>query len=148
MMGAMRQQQAIVEEGNRKAIGLWLREAAAPGDTVFLETLGYIGYYSNLRAYDFPGLASEEVVAARRKLGTDEFDALIRELRPTWLVLRPEEAGRIAYVAPGMLLEDASGQYRLVRRFDQSARIAALGDLRGRYLLNWDRAFLVYRRSR
>ena len=148
MMGTMRLQQEIVEDGNRREIGLWLRQNAAPGDTVFLETLGYIGYFSNLRMYDFPGLASDEVVAARRRLKTDEFDALIRELRPTWLVLRPEEAGRVAYMAPGMLSRDSAGEFRLVRTFDQSARIAALGDLRGRTLLDKDREFLVYRRSR
>ena len=76
------------------------------------------------------------MVAARRRLKTDEFDALIRELKPTWLVLRPEEAGRVAYMAPGMISGDGAGEFRLVRAFDQSARIAALGGLRGRTLLD------------
>ena len=56
MMNAMRLQQAIIEDGSRRAVGLWLRQNAGPGDTVFLESLGYIGYFSNLKTYDFPGL--------------------------------------------------------------------------------------------
>jgi hypothetical protein len=148
MMNVMRLQQAIIEDGNRKAAGLWLRQNAAPGDTVFLETLGYIGYFSNLRTYDFPGLASDEVVAARRKLRTDEFDALIRELNPVWIVLRPDEAGRVASMAPGLLTNTGNGKYRLAKTFDQTATISALGEMSGRYLLVWDRAFLVYRRAR
>ena len=62
----MRTQQAIIEDGHRTAIGRWLRANAAPGDRVYLEPLGYIGYFSGLKMLDWPGLASPEVVAARR----------------------------------------------------------------------------------
>jgi len=148
MANAMRLQQAIIEDGGRREIGLWLRRHAAPGDTVFLESLGYIGYFSNLRTYDFPGLSSTEVVAARRRLGTDEFDALIGEVKPVWIVLRPGEAARAAARAPGLLSGDGKGAYRLVRVSDQSAAVAALGDIPGRSLLAYDQTFLVYRRAR
>ena len=55
-------QQAIIETGNRREIGLWLREHAALGDAVLLEPVGYIGYFSGLKTYDLPGLSSREVV--------------------------------------------------------------------------------------
>ena len=148
MANAMRLQQAIIEDGSRRAIGLWLRQNAAAGDTVFLESLGYIGYFSNLRTYDFPGLSSREVVAARKKLGTDDFGALIREVKPVWVVLRPGEAAQILSSSPGMLSSGAGGEYRLARLSDQSAAVSALGDIPGRSLLAYDQTFLVYRRAR
>jgi hypothetical protein len=147
MANAMRLQQVIIEDGSRRQIGLWLRQNAAPADTVFLESLGYIGYFSNLRMLDFPGLASREVVAARRRVGTDEFDALIREVDPVWVVLRPSEAARAASRAPGLLSNGPHGTYQLMRMFDQSAKVSAMGDMPGRSLLAYDQTFLVYRRT-
>ena len=93
MAGAyqLKLQQNIIENGNRKEIGLWLKDHATPNDTVFLEPLGYIGFYSQLKMLDFPGLSSQEVLSARKKLQTDRYAKLINELRPNWLVLRPRE---------------------------------------------------------
>ena len=66
-------QQRLIEDGVRRPIGLWLRaHAASPRDTVLLEPLGYIGYFSGLKMYDFPGLCSKEMVAVRRRLGPDK----------------------------------------------------------------------------
>ena len=50
----MKIQQAEIEMGTRAKVGTWLREHSQPGDTVFLEPLGYIGYFSGLRMHDFP----------------------------------------------------------------------------------------------
>jgi hypothetical protein len=142
-----RLQENIIEERNRRSIGVWLRHNADPGDTVFLEPIGYIGYFSNLRLFDFPGLVSREMVAARRKLRTNDYDALIRELNPVWLVLRPAEVTDILASSPGMLTVHDAGTYRLVRTYDQSAAIRALGDLCGVSTLRYDQTFLVFRRS-
>ena len=58
-------QQALIEDGHRKQIGLWLRaNASSPRDTVLMECLGYIGYFSGLKTYDIPGMSSPEVVAS------------------------------------------------------------------------------------
>ncbi len=63
-------QQQLIERNNREAIGLWLKEnSESPKDTVFLEPLGCIGFYSNLKMLVFPGLSSPEMIAARRKVG-------------------------------------------------------------------------------
>ncbi|MCC6415568.1 MAG: hypothetical protein IT582_06640, partial [Opitutaceae bacterium] len=54
----LRAQQRIIEDGNRRLIGEWLHEHAQPGDSVFMEPLGYIGYFSGLKTYDWPGLST------------------------------------------------------------------------------------------
>jgi hypothetical protein len=139
----LRQQQAIVEDGNRTVIGQWLRDhALSANETVFLECLGYIGYFSQLKMLDYPGLSSPEVVAARRKLGTNEWSPLIRELRPNWLVLRPREEAELRRTDPALLEE----RYEKARVFDVSERVRALGAMPGRAYLECDETFTVFRR--
>ena len=63
----MKIQQAEIEMGTRAKVGTWLREHSSAKRTVYLEPLGYIGYFSGLRMHDFPGLVSPEVVRLRRE---------------------------------------------------------------------------------
>jgi hypothetical protein len=135
-------QQAVIE-GQRKNIGLWLREnRTSPSDTVFLESLGYIGYYSQLKMYDYPGMSSPEVIAARRAVGED-WGALIRYLQPTWTILRPQEV--MAY----RLVYDSwfQSQYDLVAVFDQREKVRSLRSLPGWDYLKFDATFMIYRRN-
>ncbi len=132
-------QQDLIEDGNRRKIGEWLRTHAAPHDTVFLEPLGYIGFFSQLKTYDFPGMSSRESVAAIRRSGADWMD-LIDDLAPTWLVLRPHEVERISRKAPSFL----TGRYRQVADFDVSPALQEL-NLRGRPYLEFDSHFIVFR---
>lgn len=144
--------QIVVEDGNRRQIGLWLREQAAPGDTVFVECLGYISFFSGLKMYDYPGLSSPEVVSARRRLlesarargevGYSPFADVIRELQPDWVVLRPWEAQGVEADSPGSLGE----HYERVRTFDVTDAVLALPNVPGRHALILDSAFEVYRR--
>jgi hypothetical protein len=136
----LRAQQILVENGVRRPIGEWLRTQAAPGDTVFLEPLGYIGFFSGLRTYDYPGLSSPEVVEAERRVGT-KFLALIRELKPTWIVLRPAEIASIHAEDPALLQR----QYEPVRKFDRRKEVAAL-KIRGLDYVIYDAAFMVFKR--
>lgn len=137
-------QHRVIELGNRMQIGLWLkRNASTPNDTVMLECLGYIGFYSNLKTYDFPGMSSPEMVAARRKLGTDNWAPLIRELRPDWLVMRPMEIGVVQRQNPTLLQTD----YELANVFDVSKQVAAYAWLPGRNTLQADQTFLVLHRK-
>ncbi len=143
----LRAQQRIVETGNRQVLGLWLREhARSPRDTVFLEPLGYIGYFSGLKMLDFPGLCSPEVVAARLRAKSPDspfcWPEIIRDLQPDWLVLRPAEAGVINQVDAPLLKES----YRRVRNFDVSKEVAALPFMPGRGYLEYDAIFEVYQR--
>ncbi len=138
----MRTQQAIIENGHRREIGRWLRAQAAPGDHVYLEPLGYIGYYSGLKMLDYPGLASPEVVAARRA-GLRPHAQLIAALQPEWIVLRPDQALGIQAERPRLLVDD----YRLARVFDVRAPVAAVAFLPGRGYLEFDALYLVFRRA-
>ena len=140
----MRVQQREIEAGIRKPIGLWLRQhAASPADTVFLEPLGYIGYFSQLKMLDMPGLSAPEVVAAERKVKSFKEAKLIPELRPDWLVLRAWQADRVRAAAPRLLTED----YSAAKVFDASERIASCRWLPGRGYLRFDEKFIVFKRN-
>lgn len=135
-------QQELVEDGNRRLIGEWLRDQAMPGDTVFMEPLGYIGYFSGLKTFDWPGMSSPEMVQARRQVGSN-WGPLLQYLEPTWIVLRPFEIDRVERSAPRLLAE----RYRVAKVFDQSAAIGRLS-VHGRHYLEHDAHFTVYRMRR
>ena len=137
----VRAQQAIIEDGNRRLIGLWLRDHALPTDTVMLEPLGYIGYFSGLKMLDVPGLSSREMVATIRRVGIG-WGPIAEELKPTWLVLRDSEIDSIKAASP-RLLADA---YVSVRRFDVRPRVEALSCY-GRPYLDFDSCFTVFHRQ-
>jgi hypothetical protein len=142
----LRLQQEIIENGNRKQIGLWLKENAATSkDSVFLETLGYIGFFSQLKMYDWPGLSSPEVIAARKRMKSDKsFAELIGELQPDWVVLRPIETKRVEDEAPTLLTE----RYQAVKVFDVSKRIQSYPFIPGRGYLRGDQTFTVFRKRK
>jgi hypothetical protein len=141
-------QQAVVEWGNRKVIGAWLQaNATGPDDTVFLECLGYIGFFSQLKMYDYPGLGSPEVIAARRltrsRIFPECWDELIEGLKPDWLVMRPLEIEVVRRNSPDLL----ETEYRLAKVFD--VRLAP-GEIEN-FMEVWthgDGYFEVYRRQR
>ncbi len=84
-------QQRIIEWGVRALIGRSLAlSAKSPRETVFLEPLGYIGFYSNLSMRDTPGLCAPDVVALRRQ-GVLSMPALVAALKTDWVVLRASE---------------------------------------------------------
>lgn len=137
----MRVQQTVVESGMRRAIGEWLGRNARPGETVFLEPLGYIGYYSRLKTLDFPGLSSAEVVAAVRG-GAKSYAALIEKLQPDWVVLRPVEAAREDFKRRPVL-----NGYELVKSWDVLPQLEAVTYLPGRPWNEFEARFLLYRRK-
>jgi hypothetical protein len=131
-------QQRIIEEGTRRKIGEWLKAHSKPGDAVFMEPLGYIGYFSNLKTYDYPGMSSREIVASRKAFG-EEWGRLIFDLVPRWIVLRPFEIDRIDRANP-VLLHD---NYQPVQQFDTLAQVRELNIL-GRPYLEHDARFTVF----
>ena len=136
-----RVQQRLIETGQRKNIGLWLRDhAATPHDTVFLECLGYIGFYSNLKMYDYPGMSSPDMVSAREKVGENPA-YLISELNPDWVILRPDEADIVNTYNPQF-----NQQYQLAAIFDKTDAVAAIAFLPGRHYLEYDQKFTIYHR--
>lgn len=133
----MRVQQQLIETTNRKSIGLWLNENAKSGSTVYLECLGYIGFYSNMKMYDFPGLSSKEVVEARKTLKSNDLNKLVPYLKPDYLVLRPVD----------QINTSLKEQYVQVKRFDVSSLVDSYPFLPGRGYLQFDQTFTVYKRK-
>jgi hypothetical protein len=136
----MRWHQRFVEHGVRQNIGEWLHENAAPTDSVFLEPLGYIGYFSRLKTYDFPGLSSPEVVAALHH-GSRNYADLIEKLQPTWVVLRPVEAARSEFVKKPVLKN-----YQLVKSWDAIPQLDTIRFLPGRPWVQFEAQYQLYRR--
>lgn len=137
-------QQSLIEDGLRQPIGFWLREHAATShDTVMLEPLGYIGYYSGLKMLDYPGLASKEMTEARKRLGLARQNQIYLELKPDWLVLRPAEVMHGTYVD----VEGLRKYYELVQVFDASKKISDIQWLPGRPYLLFDQTFEVFHRK-
>ncbi len=137
-----RAQQDIVENGTRRVVGEWLRTQIAPGDTIYLECLGYIGYFSGGRMLDYPGLASPEVCEVLKREKANFYTA-VAYLAPEWVVLRgiggheAETMGSLPFFRQ---------YYHPVRFFDNSDAVLQLKDVIPGYksLLN-DSVFIVYR---
>lgn len=137
----MHTQQRVIETQHRAVIGKWLKAHARPGDRVYLEPLGYIGYFSGLKMLDYPGLASPEVVAARRA-GNRTQAEIIAALRPEWLVLRPDQVAGVLQQSPSLLAKD----YVLARSFDANAAVQSVAFLPGRGYLQFDAHYDVFAR--
>ncbi len=132
--------QRHVETGVRRSLGEWLAGHAAPGDTVFLEPLGYMGYYSQLKTYDFPGLSSPEVVAAVRG-GARRYADVIARLHPTWVVLRPGEAARPEFASTQVLRD-----YDYVQTWDALPVLDQIQFLPGRSWVEGEARFILFHR--
>jgi hypothetical protein len=145
----MRHRQILSEDGNRRLIGEWLKaNASSPRDTVVMECLGYIGFYSNLKVYDYPGLSSPEVVKVLRETKTRAdythyFPEIVSAYNPDWIVLRLHEAGNVREVDPELLRD----YYHLAKVFDCRAAVESVKFLPGRGYHMFDAYFEVYRRN-
>ncbi len=142
-VGSLRQievQQRVIENGVRKQVGLFLRLYLKPGERVYLEPIGYIGYFSGANLFDYPGLVSPEVVYARRDLGLS-FYSLPAYLKPDWIILRYQEFP-IMQKQPGFY-----EHYSFFYAIDQCADIEATPWLPGRNYLFSDCAFLIFKRT-
>jgi hypothetical protein len=137
----MKIQQQEIEFGNRLALGLWLRDNVRAGENIYLEPIGYIGYFSGAKIDDWPGLVSPRVVRLRREQKLDYF-MVPDALKPDWLVLRPGDAEVMSKAWP------FRENYALVKVFDVSKKI--LYKYRyyniSKYILT-DSCFEVYRRK-
>jgi hypothetical protein len=149
----MKVQEELVEMGNRKRVGDWLSEHVRPGERVYLEPVGYIGYFSHAKILDWPGLVSPEVVRLRKenekKRWRYEFEG---ELRPEWIVLRPGEASSMEETSRG-LERDYFKDYEKAEEFDVRDRLKEYEPtpqnpgVPGYGYLWFDSKFIVYRRK-
>ncbi|HEY4308831.1 MAG TPA: hypothetical protein VGN12_05210 [Pirellulales bacterium] len=130
--------QTEIEMGNRFEIGMWLREHGRPDESVYLEPLGYIGYFSGMRMIDWPGLVAPQVVELRRERELDQL-GMIFAIHPDWVVLRNTE-----YDELGQRLEPFLEEYSLEMIFDVSENLRAYGYRPSRLFM--DARFGVFRR--
>jgi hypothetical protein len=137
----MRAQQAFVETGVRRQVGEWLRQNSQAGDTVFLEPLGYVGYFSQLKTYDFPGLSSPEVVDVVRHSNKRYVD-IIDQLNPTWVLLRPIEAARSEFQQKPVL-----ERYELVKSWNALPQLDTIAYLPGRPWMEFEAQYLLFHRK-
>lgn len=139
----LRAQQRLIEWGLRAPIGRTLKNSAAsPHETVFLEPLGYIGFYSNLSMRDTPGLCAPDVVKLR-KAGILSMGGLIAALRPDWTVLRASEVLALTPEEHAALERD----YALVATHDVRQVINDIPWLPGRGFLLMDAYYTIWRRK-
>lgn len=139
--------QEVIDGDHRRNLGLWLRDNVADRETVYLEPIGYIGYFSQRRIRDWPGLVSPEVVAIRRELGRPPnpwgsyyWAAVAERLRPDWIVARPVEEDQMRHS------EILTRDYVRVRVFNVAGRIEDAGIFPGAAINFNDAVFTVYRR--
>lgn len=138
----LREQQRLIEWGLRAPLGRDLaRAAAGPKDTVFLEPLGYIGFYSGLSMRDTPGLCAPEVIAIRKR-GHVQQAAIIAELQPDWAVLRAGDY--LGFTAAER--REFERHYGLWARYDVRDQVNAVEWFPGREFALFDAYFLVWRR--
>ena len=137
---SLRVRQHVVEDGTRRGVGLWLREHAKPTDTVMLEPIGYIGYYSGLHVLDYPGLVTPAVVRIRKESHVGFFGCAER-LHPDWIVLRPGDVTSLLQ-SPGL-----AAHYRAVAIFDSLPSLLRFQDLPGFGFISSDSRFVIFQRT-
>jgi hypothetical protein len=136
----MRIQQKEIEMGTRAQVGRWLKEHVSPGETVYLEALGYIGYFSQATMRDWPGLVAPEVVRLLRDRTCNCWTA-VAALQPDWIVLRPSELEYMAWVG---FFRD---HYRAVQVFDARPNLQRYHRVPGKGYLVHDATFLVFQKQ-
>jgi hypothetical protein len=104
-----------IENQVRAQAGEYLRANVQPGQSVVSESAGYIGFYGNVKLYDYPGLTSPTSVRALKKLPPARRDLsdLIAVLQPDWIVLRPWELDSLRANFP-----DVAAHYAVDRVFE------------------------------
>jgi len=136
----IRIQQREIEDNHRRLIGLYLHDVVRPGEAIYLEPLGYIGYYSNRLMLDWPGLVAPEVVRLHHQ-GATQY-SVIGMLKPAWLVLRGGE------LAEAIQLPEITNHYVVVRFFDARPALAKYGYIPGSSgYFEIDTTFFVLRRT-
>jgi hypothetical protein len=118
------------EEELRVEIGSWLKDHVGPGESVFLEPVGYIGYFAgpDVRIIDEVGIISPPITHIRRK-GPGWYIKAIRKLKPDYIVqytrsLRENiaEGGNSKLFVSSKEIKWFYGHYSIVGMFDVSGR--------------------------
>jgi hypothetical protein len=110
---------------------------------VYLEPLGYIGYFSGLTMHDYPGLASPTVVRIRHEKNANML-SLIPEVNADWVVLRPHEYQALITSPDGKSFQSS---YVFMQEINAVPRLEKYKFLPGKSYVFNDAAFGVFRRK-
>jgi hypothetical protein len=145
LMGAatyeMRIHQIEIEDNHREQIGLYLKDVVKPDQAVYLEPIGYIGYYSQCHILDYPGLVTPKIARMKPTDGSDGRMKVIPKLMPDWMVLRLDE---FTYARGVPEIRD---NYVWTRCFNAQPELDKYGYIPGSGYLNGDAVFYVMHRK-
>jgi hypothetical protein len=79
------------DEALLKSTGLMLWQVVKPGETLMLEPIGWIGYYSRARILDAVGLVSPEIIPYFKPGAVSPYLDIMAGLKPEWVLLRSGE---------------------------------------------------------
>jgi hypothetical protein len=136
--------QRVIEWDQRRLIGLWLKDHVPENEAVYLEPLGYIGYFSQRRMVDWPGLVSPLVVSARRNLvgeGESTWADVAEQIKPKWIVARLSEVRLM------QSHDYLRANYVQRQVFDVRSQLSALGDHYGMSMLYADATYYILSRK-
>jgi hypothetical protein len=138
------QRQQQIEDRVRLPMARYLGEVVEPGQRVVSESAGYVGYYSHVTLYDYPGLTSLGAFEALKKLGPgrNNLSELANAVRPEWMVMRPDEWALFESAFPKTAMLYTRDREFKVPDAEISLRY------RGFTYASIDRDFLVLRRVR
>jgi hypothetical protein len=134
-------QQKYIENGTRRQVGEWLKKNSARTDRIYLEALGYIGYFSERKMLDYPGLVSPEVV---KLVKTEKLDytSTFERLQPEWVVARIGDHWNLfkhsAYFRDN---------YKVIIVFDSIDKLDALGYIPGEWYLMYDACYYISKKQ-
>jgi hypothetical protein len=108
-------QAQTAEQRLRLPIGVWLHTHAQPYQTLMLEPIGYIGYFSGLRVLDTVGLVSPQVLPFYSRRYPSPLHALWSHFLPDFVLLRAGEYQTLLrYERALPLVERLESHYRLL----------------------------------
>lgn len=124
--------QNLIENKVRKELGLYLGSLINDNEIVAMEPLGYSSYYSNKEIYDYPGLASREVVDFLKINKNIGFCSMIQSMRPKYIALRHYECINNQFITEN---------YSLINEFKVDNNISKIKGIEH----NIDLHFMVYK---
>jgi hypothetical protein len=125
------------ESAGFAGVANYLSTYARPGQTVFLEPIGMVGFGAPVRIIDEVGLVSPQV-AARRVQGPGWYSDVVARERPDWLVTRRGVLkGARAFAGAGAPFRDLAERDALLSRYQVETEVDTVSG---------DNALLILRR--
>jgi hypothetical protein len=109
--------QHLIENPVRKELSLYIKSVLKDSDFIGMEPLGYASFYSNKMIYDYPGLASKEVVNYLKENNNVGLCNMIGYFKPKYIALRHYECKDSKFI---------SENYRIIKEFKADPSIGSI----------------------